>query len=183
MRDAGRFVEERHGHRLHECFIDATFSKARGVGDGISCPRTGRGVEIMVLVDARELSEAIDTTSAKTHEGCSVQSLFDFTFTNELLERVIIDKAYDSDELDAGTAERGIEVIASHRSSRKNYTQDGRSLRRYSCRWTVERTTVWIQHFCHVCRRRQSSLRLFQGFLQLGSTILLRKQALGQLLN
>ena len=35
MRDAGQLVEERGGYKLYECFIDATFSKARGGGDGI----------------------------------------------------------------------------------------------------------------------------------------------------
>jgi transposase len=35
MRDAGELVEERGGYRLYECFIDATFSKARGGGDGV----------------------------------------------------------------------------------------------------------------------------------------------------
>ena len=35
MRDAGHLVEERDGYRLYECFIDGTFSKARGGGDGI----------------------------------------------------------------------------------------------------------------------------------------------------
>ena len=29
IRDAGRFVEERGGYRLYECFIDASFCKAR----------------------------------------------------------------------------------------------------------------------------------------------------------
>ncbi len=30
MRDAGELIEERDGYRLYECFIDGTFSKARG---------------------------------------------------------------------------------------------------------------------------------------------------------
>jgi transposase len=36
MRDAGELVEERDGFRLYECFIDATFSKARGDGVGVT---------------------------------------------------------------------------------------------------------------------------------------------------
>ena len=56
-------------------------------------------------------------------------------------KRLIGDKAYDSDSLDAALAKRGIEMIAPHRSNRTApKTQDGRSLRRYKRRWKVERT-------------------------------------------
>ena len=40
--------------------------------------------------------------------------------------RLIGDKAYDSDALDAALAKRGIEMIAPHRSNRIAKTQDGR---------------------------------------------------------
>ena len=39
MRDAGRCVEEQDGYRLYECFIDGTFAKAKGGGDGIGWKR------------------------------------------------------------------------------------------------------------------------------------------------
>src|SRR5690606_3406461 len=64
MREAGRCVEERGGYKLFECFIDGTFSKAKGGGDGIGCTKAGKGVKIMVLVDARGLPVAVDTCSA-----------------------------------------------------------------------------------------------------------------------
>ncbi|MBK9128431.1 MAG: hypothetical protein IPM13_11635 [Phycisphaerales bacterium] len=35
LRDAGRVVEERGGYRLYACFIDGSFAKARGGGDGV----------------------------------------------------------------------------------------------------------------------------------------------------
>jgi transposase len=69
LRDAGRCIEERDGYRLYECFIDATFSKARGGGDGIGGTRVGKGVKIMVLVDAQGLPVAVDTPSASPHES------------------------------------------------------------------------------------------------------------------
>ena len=47
----------------------------------------------------------------------------------EAPERIIADKAYDSDQLDARLAEQGIEMIAPKRANR-SLTQDGRSLRR-----------------------------------------------------
>jgi hypothetical protein len=57
LQSAGRLVETRGGYRLYECFIDATFSKAKGGGDGVGVTRVGKGVKIMVLVDARGLCE------------------------------------------------------------------------------------------------------------------------------
>ena len=155
LRDAGRCIEERDGYRLYECFIDGTFCKARGGGDGVGTTRVGKGVKIMVLVDARGLPVAVDTTSASPHESRLVQRLVDFMLTAEPPERVIGDKAYDCDQLDEGLAERGTELIAPHRANRKpeNVTQDRRPLQRYRRCWRVERTIAWIQHFRRLCIR------------------------------
>lgn len=176
LREAGRVVEERDGFRLYECFIDGTFAKARGGGDGVGLTKAGKGVKIMVLVDARGLPVAIDTMSAGPHESRLVQRLFDFMLTSATPERIIGDKAYDSDGLAADLAEQGTELIAPHRSNRKHKTQDGRPLRRYKRRWTVERTIAWIQHFRRLCIRWEKSTRLFQGFLHLACAILLIRQ-------
>jgi transposase len=181
MRDAGKCVEERDGFRLYECFIDGTFSKAKGGGDGIGKTKSGKGVKIMVLIDARGLPVAVDTATAGTHESQLVQRLFDFMLTSEVPPRVIGDKAYDSDPLDRELAHQGIEMIAPHRSNRRpeNATQDGRSLRRYRRRWKVERTISWIQNYRRLCIRWEKSTTLFQGFLHLGCKMLLLNQVLG----
>ncbi len=175
MREAGRYVEERDGYRVYECYIDGTFSKAKGGGDGIGCTKVGKGVKIRGLVDANGLPVAVDTAPANRHESHLVQQLFDFMLTNERPDRVIGDKAYDSDRLDAELADEGIEMIAAHRSNRRpeNRTQDGRPLRRSRRRWKVERTIAWIQHFRRLCIRYEKSTRLFQGFLHLGCTMIL----------
>ena len=55
-------------------------------------------------------------------------------------EKLIGDKAYDSDRLDGELKQQGVEMIAPHRSNRRILkTQDGRPLRRYARRWIVER--------------------------------------------
>ncbi len=181
MRDAGRCVQERDGYKLYETFIDGTFSKAKSGGDGIGCTKAGKGVKIMVLVDARGLPVAVDTAAANRHESRLVQQLFDFMLTDERPERVIGDKAYDSDRLAAELAGQGVELIAPHRANRKpeNKTQDGRPLRRYKRRWQVERTIAWLQHFRRLCIRWEKSRVMFQGFLHLGCTMLLLKEVLG----
>ncbi|TWT45689.1 Transposase DDE domain protein [Phycisphaerae bacterium RAS1] len=178
---AGRLVETRGGYRLYECYIDGTFAKAKSGGDGVGLTKVGKGVKIMVLVDARGLPVAVETMSAGPHESKLVQRLFDFMLTRETPPRVIGDKAYDCDELDAELAERGIELIAPHRSNRSpdNVTQDRRPLQRYRRRWTVERSIAWIQNFRRLCIRWEKSTKLFQGFLHLGCTLLLLRPVLG----
>ena len=181
VRDAGRCIEERGGYKVYECFIDGTFAKAKGGGDGIGCTKAGKGVKIMVLVDARGLPVAVDTAPANPHESGLVQRLFDFMLIEQTPERIIGDKAYDSDPLDETLADQGIELIAPHRKNRKpdHKTQDGRVLRRYQRRWKVERTIGWLQHFRRLCIRWEKSTTMFQGFLHLGCTMLLLKQVLG----
>jgi transposase len=160
-------VEERDGFKLYECFIDGTFAKAKGGGDGIGCTKAGKGVKIMVLVDARGLPVAVDTCSASPHESQLVQRLFDFMLTEEDPERIIGDKAYDSDKLDDESwREEGIELIAPHRANRKPEnvkTQDGGHCDDTKRRWTVERTIGWIQHFRRLCIRWEKSTTAVPG--------------------
>lgn len=165
MRDAGRLIEQRDGFRVYECYIDGTFCKARGGGDGIGCTKAGKGVKIMVLVDARGLPVAVDTMAAHTHESKLVQGMFDFMLSDSIPERIIGDKAYDSDALDEKMRSMGVEMISPHRKNRKpkNKAQSGRPLRRYKHRWTVERTISWIQNYRRLCIRWEKSTNL-SGF-------------------
>ncbi len=181
MRRAGRCVERRDGFKLYECFIDGTFAKARGGGDGIGTTKAGKGVKIMVLVDAQGLPVAVTTGSASPHESRAAQGLFDFMLTKAPPERIIGDRAYDSDRLDEEMAKHGIEMIAPHRSNRKpeNVTQDGRPMRRYARRWTVERTISWMQNFRRLCIRWEKSTALYQGLLHLTCALMLLKRVLG----
>jgi hypothetical protein len=61
-------------------------------------------------------------------------------FLKELPQRLIGDKAYDSDRLDQHLAATyHIELIAPHLPHRRTRTQDGRPLRRRRRRWKIER--------------------------------------------
>jgi transposase len=179
--DAGRFIERRGGYKLYECFIDAAFSPARGGGDGIGKTKAGKGVKILVAVDAKGLPVAVGTASASPHESTLAQGLFDFMLTEQTPQRVIGDKAYDSDKLDEAFEQLGIEMIAPHRRNRKpvNKTQDGRALRRYKRRWTVERTIAWLRHFRRLCVRWEKSTHTFQAYLHIACTFILINQVLG----
>ncbi len=78
MRTAGRCVEEGKGYRVYECYIDGSFCKAKGGGDGIGCTRADKGVKIMIMVDARGLPVAAYSTTASKRESHPVQQLFEF---------------------------------------------------------------------------------------------------------
>lgn len=71
-------------------------------------------------------------------------------FVQEVPHKLIADKAYDSDCLDAELIEsHGIELIAPHRKNRRadRKTQDGRPLRRYVRRWKIERLFAWLTNY------------------------------------
>jgi transposase len=61
-------------------------------------------------------------------------------------ERLVGDKGYDGDALDAALNDLGLEMMAPHRRNRRpeTATQDGRPRRRYQRRWIVERTLAWL---------------------------------------
>jgi transposase len=178
MRAMGTLIEEDGRFRLYECFVDGTFSKAKGGGDGIGCTKAGKGVKIMILVNAKGLPLAVSTGSASPHESGLIQELFGFMLSSEMPERIIGDKAYDSDKFDAQLAGQGIEMIAPNRANRSR-SQDERVLRSYKRRWTVERTIGWLQNYRRLCIRWEKSTLAFQGFLHLACSLLLMKEVLG----
>jgi transposase len=102
----------------------------------------------MVLADRSGLPLAVHAASASPREVTLVEATLAASFLGDDQERLIGDRAYDSESLDAALHERGIEMIAPHRRNRKKpRTQDGRKLRRYKRRWKVERLFAWLSNF------------------------------------
>jgi len=103
-----------------------------------------------------------------------VEAVLAGCFLDELPERLIGDKAYDSDALDEQLAEEyGIEMISPNRSNRKLKTQDGRPLRRYRRRWKVERIFAWMQNYRRLVTRWEYRIENFLGFVQLACLLML----------
>jgi transposase len=89
-------------------------------------------------------------------------------------ERLIGDKAYDSDTLDQTLAEAyGIKMISPNRSNRKQKTQDGRALRRYRRRWKIERVFAWMQNYRRLVTRWEYHIENFLGVVQLACLLML----------
>lgn len=103
--------------------------------------------------------------------------MLDACLTCKPPERLVGDRAYDSDPLDARLAERGIEMIAPHRKNRKKpKPQDGRKLRRYKRRWKIERLFAWLQNFRRIRTRDERHVTNYEGMVQIGCVIILLRQ-------
>ncbi len=143
--------------------------------------KRGKGTKIMGLADAEGLPLAVDAGSASPHEVTLVDATLDACFIEDLPARVIGDKAYDSDPLDHRLEEeRGVEMIAPHRSNRrKPATQDGRPLRWYKRRWKIERLFAWLQNFRRLVVRYEYHLCNFLAMVKLGAIVILLRRVLG----
>jgi transposase len=131
----------------------------------------------MAVADRAGLPIAVSVGSASPHEVTLVDTTLAARFIDAFPERLIGDKAYDSDPLDERLDQQGIEMIAPHRDNRtKPKTQDGRPLRRYRRRWKVERLFAWLQNFRRLITRHEYKLDNFLGFVHLGCIVILIRQ-------
>ncbi len=139
--------------------------------------KRGKATKIMAMADAAGLPLALHVDSAAPHEVTLVKPPLAACCVDEQPERLIGDKAYDSDPLDEELATDGIEMSAPHRSNRtKPKTQDGRPRRRYKRRWKVERLIAWLQNVRRVIVRYEYYPENYQGFVQLGCLVILLRQ-------
>ena len=129
----------------------------------------------MAIVDRHGLPVAVHVASASPYEPHLVPATLDARFFADLPPRLIGDRGYDSDRLDASLlATYGIEMIAANRRGRAR-TQDGRPLRRAKRRWKVERFFAWLHNFRRVVTRWERHVDNYLGMVQLAcAQILLR---------
>lgn len=127
----------------------------------------------MALVDANGLPISVSLHCASHHEVTLAFDLVQDCFTQVLPERVIGDKAYDSDGLDEAFAAIEIEMIAAHKKNRvKPKTQDGRCLRRAKRRWRVERFFCHLQNYRRLVVRYERKAENYLGFVLLSAIIM-----------
>jgi transposase len=130
----------------------------------------------MAICDRHGLPLAVHVASASPYEPHLVPATLDARFLRELPTRLIGDRGYDSDGLDATLRDRyQIEMIAPNRSHRRIRTQDGRALRRYRRRWKIERLFAWLHNSRRLVTRWEYHVENFLGMLHLAcARILLR---------
>jgi transposase len=131
----------------------------------------------MAICDRRSLPVAIHVASASPAEVRLVDATLHDRFLADYPPRLIGDLAYDSDPLDADLLTGwAIDLIAPHRDNRtRPDTQDGRALRRYRRRWTVERLFAWLHNSRRLVARWEQHVENFLAMLHLACMrILLR---------
>ncbi len=127
----------------------------------------------MAITDRHGLPVAVRVTSASPNECTLVEATLDQRHVSALPERMIGDKAYDSDALDERLKrEHHIQLIAPNRRKRRR-TQDGRPLRRYLRRWKVERLFAWLKNYRRLSGRWERHANNFLGMVQLGCALIL----------
>jgi len=161
---------------LHEAFIDGSFAPAKKGGTCVGKTKRGKGSKIMAVAESRGLPVAIYVESATPHEVRLVHATLAERFVKKAPARLIGHNAYDSDRLDLELGQRGVELIAPHRSARKRRTQDGRPLRRYRRRWKVERLFAWLQNFRRIVVRYERFPENFLGMLHLACCLILMRR-------
>ena len=128
----------------------------------------------MAISDRHGLPLAVYVASASPHETQLLDDTLAARFLKQLPDRLIGDRAYDSDRLDRHLSEAyDIELIAPHLPHRRTRTQDGRSLRRRRRRWKIERLFAWLHNFRRVVTRWERYPDNFLGMIQLASAIIL----------
>lgn len=81
---------------------------------------------------------------------------------------LLADRGFDSDGLRDDLAGRGYRLVARHRRNRvKAGRNDGRTLRRLSRRWRVERTNAWLKTYRRAGVRDERHPHLHEGFISL----------------
>ena len=71
------------------------YSPRQKGGRAVGKTKCGKSTKIMAVADAAGFPLALHVASASPHEVTLVEDTLDCTFTNELLGRLIGDKAYE----------------------------------------------------------------------------------------
>lgn len=162
---------------------DVLARKKRGADIGKT--KRGKGTKLMVVADGRGVPLGVRIAPASPAEVTLIESTLEQVAVprsgpgrpRTKPRRLIYDKAADSDALRLRLKKRGIELICPHRSNRKRPTlQDGRSLRRYRRRWTIERTVAWLGNFRRLVVRYERKSKMFLAFLKVACLIITLRQ-------
>ncbi len=132
----------------------------------------------MAITDRHGFPVAIHLARAGAHEITLAEITVRQRFLRAAPQRLIGDKAFDSDPLDQRLLRRyGVELIAPHRDNRcRAATQDGRCLRRYRRRWKVERFFAWLHNFRRLVVRWEYHPENYLGMIHLACIRILLRQ-------
>jgi transposase len=159
---------------LERVFCGRDVCSGQKRGRQVGKTKRGKGTKLMGIADGHGLPLALRTESASPAEVKLVPATLEARVVAEVPERLIGDKAYDSDRLDEQLLqEYGTELIAPNKVNRLVPTQDGRPLRRYIRRWKIERLFAWLFNFRRLVVRYEYHAENFQGLVHLAASVIL----------
>jgi transposase len=171
---AGATPQGRRRAGFEGMFCGRDFCSGQKRGRQVGKTKRGKGTKIMGIADGHGLPLALRTESASTAEVTLVKATLEARVVADVPERLIGDKAYDSDRLDEQLMqEYGSEMIAPNKVNRRVPTQDGRPLRRYRRRWKIERLFAWLFNFRRLVVRYEYHAENFQGLVHLAAAVIL----------
>lgn len=132
----------------------------------------------MVVVDGQGLPVGKQLASASPHETKLIESTLEASYAPAKVQRLIYDKAADSNALRQRMADLGIDLIAPENRSRKTRVQDRRKLRRYRRRWKMERTFAWIATYRRLVVRYEHKLQVYSAFFHLACIMIVLRALL-----
>ena len=150
-------------------------------GAAVGPTTRGKGTKWMVVADGAGLPLGSALAAASPGEVTLVEQTLQAIAVprsgpgrpRQKPDRLIGDKAYDSDPLRARLAQRGIALISPHRTNRvKPPTQDGRPLRRYRRRWKIERLFAWLGHYRRLVIRYEYLPRMYGAFFHVACAMI-----------
>jgi transposase len=147
-------------------------------GAEVGKTKRGKGSKCMVVVDGQGVPLGIHVAAASPAEI----TLVDATLKTVRVrhgrrlrqpQRLIADRAYDSDALRARLAARGIRVIVPYRANRTvRIYEDRRHLRRYRHRWIIERTFAWLGGFRRLLIRHERLTSMYCSLLYFAAALI-----------
>ena len=94
------YAEQEGLIKLAKSFIDGTFLRSKNGSDNVGKTKVGKGHKLMAIVDENGIPVSVNVTSANPHESQLVEDTLQKISTQQLPEKIIGDRAYDSDHLD-----------------------------------------------------------------------------------
>jgi hypothetical protein len=171
---AGATPQRRWRVGFERMFCGRDFCSGQKRGRQVGKTKRGKGTKIMGIADRRGLPLALRTESASPAEVKLVPATLEARVVAEVPERLIGDKAFDSDRMDEQLMQDyGTELIAPNKVNRHVPTQDGRPLRRYVRRWKIERLFAWLFNFRRLVVRYEYHAENFQGLVHLAAAVIL----------
>jgi len=153
-------------------------------GSGVGKTKRGKGSKWMVVVDGQGIPLGGAITSASPAEVRLAEETLETIKVprqgrgrpKSRPQRLIGDKAYDSDKLRASLAGKGIRLLVPYRRNRKDKKTPPEVEERYQHRWKIERTFAWLGNFRRLVVRYERLITVYSGFFHLACIIIALRQ-------